>query len=243
MPTRVIHLIEALAMAALLVSLTAGPARSDENDAAAATEDVVYVYRDGLIQGVHGDVLAEGRDGSVVIRTEDGVEMRFPGSRVARVERDVAVRPESPPTPRANTRSAPRAEPQVYRRPADYRDPSTALLFSMLVPGGGQFYNGEVGKGMLALGGTIGGIVMFAANYPVAGYGVAESGNAGASLAGLGIVLVTGIWSMVDAPQSARRINDEAYALEGGRDGVQVCVAPDRHAGETCPVVGVRWSF
>ena len=37
-----------------------------------------------------------------------------------------------------------------------YKDPGTALLWSILIPGGGQIYNGQVGKGLLFMAGYYG---------------------------------------------------------------------------------------
>lgn len=38
---------------------------------------------------------------------------------------------------------------QAPMRPAVYKNPALALLFSAIFPGGGQFYNGHAGKGIL----------------------------------------------------------------------------------------------
>jgi hypothetical protein len=35
--------------------------------------------------------------------------------------------------------------------PGNYKSPGTALLLSIIFPGGGQFYNGQAGKGILVL--------------------------------------------------------------------------------------------
>ena len=39
-------------------------------------------------------------------------------------------------------------QPAVYR---EIKNPTVALLLSLIFPGGGQFYNGEAGKGILVL--------------------------------------------------------------------------------------------
>ena len=48
-----------------------------------------------------------------------------------------------------NVQSAPPAQPQFV--PREIKNPGVAMLLSILFPGGGQFYNGHAGKGILIL--------------------------------------------------------------------------------------------
>jgi hypothetical protein len=41
-----------------------------------------------------------------------------------------------------------------------YRDPGTSTLLSLAVPGGGQLYSGETGRGLALLGGGLGGLIL-----------------------------------------------------------------------------------
>ena len=95
---------------------------------------------------------------------------------------------------------------------------STALLYSLLFPGGGQFYNGETTKGLIQLGGTVVGLVLFAAYFPTeefvendyywASYGYwEETGDATVSYGGLAVALGFRLWSIIDAPSGAKRYN------------------------------------
>ncbi|MGA9994552.1 MAG: hypothetical protein WBP93_04010 [Pyrinomonadaceae bacterium] len=64
------------------------------------------------------------------------------------------------------------------------KEPAVALLLSMLLPGIGQFYNGDVGKG---IGFMIGFFLLI----------------------GFGIGIIFWIWAMIDAYRSATNINLE----------------------------------
>lgn len=78
------------------------------------------------------------------------------------------------------------------------KNPWAAFFFSWLIPGGGQFYNGEKTKGALML---LGGVT---------GAGVhLYSEHDRAFNVGTAVMLGSAIWSMIDAPISANRINRE----------------------------------
>ena len=87
--------------------------------------------------------------------------------------------------------------PQGYA-PAPYgmvpymrrKDSGIATLLSFFLPGVGQFYNGQVGKGLGFL------LVTIFVNFPLMFVGV-----------GFITGLVTWIWAMIDAHSSAERIN------------------------------------
>lgn len=68
-----------------------------------------------------------------------------------------------PAAPRPMAASAPQTRFDEARLPAraiaptaSYRDPTIALVIGLLVPGGGQFYTGETGRGALYLGISVG---------------------------------------------------------------------------------------
>lgn len=107
------------------------------------------------------------------------------------------------------------------------KNPWAAFFYSMLIPGGGQFYNDEGTKGLLMLTGAAAGIgymvygindkqeessesitqtatsITFSSRYE-------ESGNETAITVGLLVYLASSTWSLIDAPMSATRINREA---------------------------------
>ena len=76
--------------------------------------------------------------------------------------------------------------PVLYAR---RKDPGVAVLCSFFLPGGGQLYNGQVGKGLAFI--------------------VATLINVALLFVGIGVLtgLATWIWAMIDAHSTAERIN------------------------------------
>ncbi len=110
----------------------------------------------------------------------------------------------------------------------DYRSPGLAFLFSFLLPGGGQYYNHQYGKGATMSALWLGGIVTAATSYrhydyyepdcyydangiyQCNDYGFYNDNNRGAEAQyTVGMISFYGswIWSMIDAPVMAARIN------------------------------------
>jgi|GEM_PF-3886622 len=135
-----------------------------------------------------------------------------------------------------------------------YRDKSPALaaLFSVLLPGGGQYYNGEIGKGIAftatSVGGYLGGFVFLVAAL------VPEDGNdlfAGLGLACWVVSIGSHIWSIVDAPISANKINQKNRMLSWDLgDGMNLSLRPDVRISEVyqghkafSPSYGTKISF
>lgn len=81
---------------------------------------------------------------------------------------------------------------------AHYRSPGGAFLWSLLIVGGGQIYNGQWGKGLLMMG------------LDVAAYVMIFSGVDEVVLTGAVMAIVLPIWSMVDAPLTAAAMNRKA---------------------------------
>jgi len=95
----------------------------------------------------------------------------------------------------------------VYVEIPNEKSPWLAFGLSYIFPGIGQFYNGEVVKGLLFLGGiTVGaGIIVLGA-----GDGEHESSvTKGLVYSGAAIAGICWIWQIIDAPVSASRINEE----------------------------------
>lgn len=85
---------------------------------------------------------------------------------------------------------APYAAPYAMAPYARRKDAGVATLLSFFLPGAGQLYNGQVGKGLGFL------LVSIFVNFPL-------------MFIGIGFItgLVTWIWAMIDAHSSAERIN------------------------------------
>ena len=103
------------------------------------------------------------------------------------------------------------------------KDPGQAQLYSVVLPGGGQFYTGETVKGAVILAGVGGGLAAAAAALPrlqddfqprshYERYGVQFG-------AGLGVAGALWLYGVLDAPNGARRANE--------RNGIAVMPSPD----------------
>lgn len=101
----------------------------------------------------------------------------------------------------------------------DYRSPGLAFLFSFLLPGGGQYYNHQHAKGGAMTGLWMGGLITtaVAASYTVDCYETYngsivcddlenEGAQAAAAVGGM-VMFGSWLWSVIDAPVNAARIN------------------------------------
>lgn len=84
------------------------------------------------------------------------------------------------------------------------KDPWLAFLLSFALTGSGQVYNNQVGKGVLQFAGASAGL----------GLVISEAENdredSNWTQAGAGLMLACYLWSVIDAPVTANRINREA---------------------------------
>ncbi len=98
-------------------------------------------------------------------------------------------------------------DPLLYN--SQYRSPGLAFLFSFLLSGGGQFYNKEYKKAGIMLGGAVAGWVVYIASVSSYTYDLDSYSYSAPTLAYIGLagVLAMKVWSMVDAPVSAGKIN------------------------------------
>ncbi len=87
------------------------------------------------------------------------------------------------------------------------KSPFLAFILSYIFPGVGQFYNGEIVKGLLFMGGITTGV-----GIAVLGVGDSEhesTVNKPLVYTGFAIAAIVEIWQLIDAPVSASRINRE----------------------------------
>ena len=123
------------------------------------------------------------------------------------------------------------------------KSPWAAFGLSFLIPGGGQAYNGQWGKGGLMLGGEVASIVIVAANAGDCAVGSLFGNSDGCGLAWAGVVGIAGfaLWSWIDAPTTAnainRRIDAGQVALEIGPQ----LIAPNGDSGVGLSLVRVRF--
>lgn len=95
-------------------------------------------------------------------------------------------------------------EPVKFADPSTYRSPNKALLYSLLFPGGGQYYNHYYFKGALLTGVAGGGITLIT----VGAINKDKYKNAKAMRnSGIAVLTLSSVASMLDAYISARAIN------------------------------------
>jgi len=122
---------------------------------------------------------------------------------------------------------------------ADYKDPGTAMLMSVLIPGGGQIWAGETRRGatilVTSLAAPVIGAVAFSS---MCGVG----GTCSAAPYMLGLLAGVGAWGygVFDASSSAERVN-----LANGATQARVRVEPrvEDREGDVGVGLGVRVAF
>ncbi len=104
-------------------------------------------------------------------------------------------------------------KPTQATAPAIIKDPGTAIVFSLLVPGGGQIYAGKPGKGTFILLGSVGALALGAASssQTCTLYSCAQD-NTGLQL-GAAAALVLWGYSMFTAGADVREYNSKISEL------------------------------
>lgn len=183
-PLVVCRTVSTVALGLLLVTAYVPPVEAQQQQ----MEDVVYLKNGSIIRGI----IVEQRPGeSILIQTRDGNVFRYAMSDIDRMTREPAVaRPGAQGT-----------------RAVGRKDGGLAFLLSFLVTGLGQGYNGEWSKGA---GQFLGQIALIAgASAAFDSEACWYDDNCGVAYAALVGVLAIKVWSLVDAPLSASRINRE----------------------------------
>ncbi len=162
---------------------------ASEASAQQAMEDVVYL-KDGSI--LRGTIIEMTPGKTLKIQTRDGNILTYDMDKVARMTREPAVGGQKSP---------------VYKK-----IPALSFALSFFVPGTGQFYNGQPGKGAIQLGVAAFGLALLLVETQ-AGVLMAVTGTGeGGSFNGAWIYFGAWLWSVIDAPISANRINREAQS-------------------------------
>jgi len=162
----------------------------------ASLVDVVYL-KDGSI--IKGQIIEQIPNVSIKIRTEAGNVFVY---KIENIEKMVKEESKFKAT-------------EIKQ----VKNPTTAFLLSFLIPGLGQYYNGETGKGIAIDVAYIGGIVLaltagirtYEDEYNYGGYYYYENRTEITAFywIGFGVSFCAGLYSMIDAPSSANRINRE----------------------------------
>ena len=164
-------------------------------------EDVVYLRNGSVIRGTIVEIRP---DESVKIQMSDGSILVFPFAEVQRI-----------------------AKEEVFSRTLSLQEPkkeaAVAFALSFVLPGAGQFYNGEYGKGAAMLACWVGGWIVYLTALPqdevwcdAAGCYVEESGSREFAQAGAALAVMTWLFSFIEAPFSTVRINRaRGYSMGG----------------------------
>ena len=97
------------------------------------------------------------------------------------------------------------------------KSPVAAFGLSFMIPGAGQAYNGQWGKGGLMLGGAVVSTVVFAVG--VSNSIFSTDGDDGLIVAGFVGMAGFWVWSMIDAPRTANAINRR---IDAGQLAVEI---------------------
>lgn len=231
------------------------------------TVDVIYL-KSGLV--VKGTILETVPKKSVRIQTLEGNVKTYKMSAVKKVAKEtITVQEKNQPAEAAVNERQPQEQPPALAIPAepgqdqagsqdlsgassDPKSPTLAFALSFVCPGVGQYYNGDITKGIIQTALTAGGIVLALTageesefvkdSYYYASYGYWRDYRTNLFYVGLGIAGAAWLWSVIDAPVSASSINDEyragrfGHMLEMGGEGLIVGVDP----GATRQGVGVK---
>lgn len=134
-----------------------------------------------------------------------------------------------------------------------HKSPGVAVVLSILLPGAGQWYNGQVGKGfgffgleMVGWGVWVWAVVSAVDNVINTNTLTVSKKSMGKAYAGLGIMMVATVWSCVDAFKTAKKINDGRALYQNEKTGrsLNVTVAPMvKPTGELGGQLALRATF
>jgi hypothetical protein len=199
-----------------LVTLTMLPNSS-------AADTVFFRGGAGQIGQVTGTVVTNTNE-QVEVLQHDGTRLTIPRSQVFQVTFDQTGTP-SPDQHQAAPRPSylqPTAAPNNASSRHTYREPSHAFLWSLLVPGGGQFYNGDFASGLLCLGGAVVGASMILSADPLSPSYYESVGT------GQTILFAASLSSLLEAPFGAISYNRK-HGLAAGvgvsEHGPQLAIA------------------
>lgn len=163
-------------------------------------DDVVYLKNGSIIRGL---IIEQIPNVSLKIQTKDKSVFVYNMEDVEKMTKEPV-------------QETPSAQQNVYY--GSEKDPAVAVLLSALLPGAGQYYNDDVTKGVIMTSLYVAGWALyFAAGYSEeweedeyywASYGYYYEEETPWLYVGLGMVVGTWVWSMIDAGISASDYND-----------------------------------
>jgi len=170
-------------------------------------DDVVYLKNGSIIRGM---IIEQVPNVSLKIQTKDNNVFVYNMDEVERITKEPAQVSVS-------------GEQQTEYYGSE-KDPAVAVLLSALIPGVGQYYNGDMTKGVIMNVLYFGGWALYFAagyedvwvedDYYWASYGYYYEEETAWLYVGLGMAVGTWVWSMIDAGVSASEYNE---ALREGK--------------------------
>jgi TM2 domain-containing membrane protein YozV len=196
---------------------------------------VVYLSNGSVVRGL---IIEQIPNESLKIKTADGSVFAFKMSEVTKITKEEVLPGRGAG---AAMGSGPRKEPAV------------AALLSLVIPGAGQVYNGQTGKGIIQFVLAAGGMatyIVFEKGYDYSYYGgyddyYKETGNETVSYLGLGVAVGASLWSLIDAPVTASKMNRErGYSkVDPPKPAVNLSLANIRAGGTSSPGLLLRMTF
>lgn len=178
--------------------------------------DVIYLKNGSIIRGV---IVEQVPNVSLKMKTADGNIFIFLIPDIEKMTRE-----EEPPKQSYDNNS--------HTPSGRYRSPGVAWVCSFLVPGLGQLaINNQIRKGVSML-------VVSAVGMTVCAVGIASDTEEGYALAGIGALVSTGfwIWSMIDAPIAAGKLNRAnmlSWKVGSGVMNIRPNIELDNHIAST----------
>lgn len=206
-------------------------------------EDIVHLKNGGIIRGV---VFENMPNAYVKIQTPDGKIKTYKFSEIEKLSKagqppvkavaadvqkldSLSAKPSSIPIEQQSQKPLAEQQPKPSTNITtnESKSSTTSFLLSFLIPGLGQFYNGEYTKGAIMTGAAvIGTTLIFTAGYtetysasPYTDYSYYgtytyynynyEEETTAWFYVGIAMAGGSWVWSMIDAPISANRINSE----------------------------------
>ena len=142
-------------------------------------QDVIYLENGSVVRGTIVELVSNV---SVKIKLQDGIVYIYPMDEVRKIV----------------SKEAPKAR----------KSPELAFVLSLIFPGGGQFYNGDVSKGLTQQLLIAGGLVLVISE-TTGNPSQYELDTRNPTFRIVGITMIAGgvLWSLIDAPISASKKN------------------------------------
>lgn len=170
--------------------------------AQANLQDVVYLKNGSVVRGT---IIEQVPGVSLKLQTNDGNIFVY---KIEDVEKMTKEQSRAAARQQVSTYAYSNGVGSINSTAMSERSPFVAGLLSWILPGAGQFYNGQSSKGWGDLGLHIGSYAIMGIGSTLLVEGEEEAGSI-FLVAGSVTLFVNGICSIVDAAKSAKRINVE----------------------------------